>query len=71
MPAGPRAAEDEGYLLCYLYDQRTELSELVILDAQALEAPALARIKLPQRVPFGFHGTWSARESTSRAPRGC
>ena len=71
VPAGPRAAEDEGYLLCYLYDQRTELSELVILDAQAMEAPALARIKLPQRVPFGFHGTWSARESTSRAPRGC
>jgi carotenoid cleavage dioxygenase len=30
----------------------------VVLDAARFEAPPLARVALPQRVPFGFHGNW-------------
>ncbi|NDC86765.1 MAG: hypothetical protein EB088_14275 [Betaproteobacteria bacterium] len=36
---------------------------LVILDAQHLKAPALARIRLPRRVPQGFHGNWIKRSA--------
>ena len=37
--------------------------DLVILDAQHLQAPALARIRLPRRVPQGFHGNWIKRSA--------
>jgi carotenoid cleavage dioxygenase len=30
----------------------------VILDAARFAARPVARIRLPQRVPFGFHGAW-------------
>jgi len=32
----------------------------VILDARDHAAPPLARIHLPARVPYGFHGSWIA-----------
>ena len=49
---------DEGYLLSYMHDERSGQSEFVVLDASNLGKPALARVKLPQRVPNGFHGSW-------------
>ncbi|MFP6639260.1 MAG: carotenoid oxygenase family protein, partial [Myxococcota bacterium] len=36
----------------------TARSELVVMDASNFQAPPIARVKLPQRVPFGFHGSW-------------
>jgi hypothetical protein len=42
--------------LGYFYDRATERSELAILDAQTLQD--VASIKLPHRVPAGFHGNW-------------
>ena len=50
--------EDDGWLIGYVYDRAEERSSLVILDAsQPGEAP-IAEVLLPQRVPFGFHGSW-------------
>jgi carotenoid cleavage dioxygenase len=58
--AGADPDSDSGYLLCYVHDEGTEQSELVVLDASRFEAKPLARIPLPQRVPYGFHGSWIA-----------
>jgi carotenoid cleavage dioxygenase-like enzyme len=58
VPASKDGAEDEGYLLTYVYDRRTDRTELRILDASNLSGKAVATIKLPWRVPFGFHGVW-------------
>jgi carotenoid cleavage dioxygenase len=44
--------------MSYVYDTGQNRSELVILDAQDLGAPVLARVHLPVRVPYGFHGSW-------------
>jgi carotenoid cleavage oxygenase len=55
-PSSPDAAEDEGVLMGYVYDRPSDRSELAILDAQTLEG--IASIKLPHRVPAGFHGNW-------------
>lgn len=58
-PTGPAAApDDEGYLLTYLYDSATDASQLVIVDATDVAAGPVARVGLPQRVPFGFHAAW-------------
>ena len=50
--------EDDGWLLTVVYDATTDGSELCVLDAADLGRGEVARISLPQRVPFGFHGNW-------------
>ena len=52
------AGEDEGYTMGFVYDSANDSSDLVILDATNMAADPVARIHLPQRVPFGFHGSW-------------
>jgi carotenoid cleavage dioxygenase len=56
VPAG--RGEDEGYTLSFVYDEATNGSSLVILDAHDFAKPPVAEVPLPQRVPFGFHGNW-------------
>ncbi|HEY6598774.1 MAG TPA: carotenoid oxygenase family protein, partial [Pseudomonadales bacterium] len=51
-------AEDDGYLMTFVYDEGSAKSELVIIDAQDLSAAPLAQVFLPTRVPYGFHGSW-------------
>ena len=50
--------EDDGYVLTYVYDEARDGSDLVILDASRFAGPPVASVQLPQRVPFGFHGSW-------------
>jgi carotenoid cleavage dioxygenase len=56
----PTAAPDElsGWYIAYVYDPVRNGSDLVILDATDFAADPVARIQLPQRVPYGFHGNW-------------
>ena len=51
-------AEDDGYLLLYVYDKPSDTSEFVVLDAVTPDEAPIARVALPQRVPYGFHGSW-------------
>ena len=41
-----------------LRDEAAERSELIVVDAQHMEAEPVARVLLPQRVPYGFHAEW-------------
>lgn len=52
-------SEDDGYLITFTTDMATNTSEAYVIDATDVSGPPLARIKLPQRVPLGFHGTWA------------
>ena len=57
--ASPDAvSEDDGWLLTYVYDKGRDSSDLVVLDARDMSAEPVAVVALPQRVPFGFHGSW-------------
>lgn len=47
------------WLLTYVYDSADNASDLVLLDATDLEKP-VATVRLPGRVPAGFHGNWIA-----------
>ena len=51
-------AEDDGWLVTYVHDGNDDSAEFAVLDAQDLSRGYVARVKLPQRVPFGFHGNW-------------
>ena len=58
VPAEGAQSEDEGYLLSLVYNQETDKSDLIILNAKEPKSGPLATVHLPQRVPFGFHGEW-------------
>ena len=59
VPRTPDSPESQGYLLTAVYDASTELSELVILDAETLSEP-IATVPLKNHIPHGFHGGWSS-----------
>ncbi|MHA3018969.1 carotenoid oxygenase family protein [Mycobacterium sp. BMJ-28] len=58
VPGPGPADEDNGWYLGYVYDPDRDGSDLVIVDASDFGAGPVARIALPQRVPYGFHGNW-------------
>ena len=58
VPRSEDAAEDDGWVMSLVYDRTTDRSDLVILDAQDFSGEPVARVHLPQRVPYGFHGNW-------------
>jgi carotenoid cleavage dioxygenase-like enzyme len=55
---GDGSGEDEGWAMGLVYDDATGGSDVVILDAGDTAADPVARVHLPRRVPYGFHGSW-------------
>jgi carotenoid cleavage dioxygenase len=58
VPRTPDADEDDGFVLCPLYDGATDRSAIDVLDARAIDSTPLARLWLDARMPMGFHGNW-------------
>ena len=58
VPRRGATAEDDGYLVELL--MRDEDAALLILDATSMTE--IARLPLPQRVPYGVHGCWLDEE---------
>ena len=60
-PFAPRAgatAEDDGYLVSFVTDTRDWTSSCQVFDAQDIERGPIATVRLPHRIPAGFHATW-------------
>jgi carotenoid cleavage dioxygenase len=51
-------AEDDGWLLSFVTDRATDTTDLVVLDARDVAAEPVARVRIPRRVPIGFHANW-------------
>ena len=45
-----------GYVLNWVHDRGLDESAVVVLDGESLDE--VARVHLPRRVPFGFHGSF-------------
>lgn len=66
LPRDGAEREDDGHILAFVHDEKTWKSELQIVNAMTLELEA--SIKLPSRVPYGFHGTFmSANDLATQA----
>ena len=62
-------SEDDGWLLSYVFDEAAGIdprtgaartgarSELWVIDAKTMKN-VVAKVQLPQRVPYGLHGNW-------------
>ena len=64
-PGGPA---ESGFLVGYVWDSGRGRSEVVAFDTERAEAGPVARIRIPRRVPFGFHLSWfpeTAEEASS------
>ncbi|KAI1771238.1 carotenoid oxygenase [Hypoxylon cercidicola] len=71
VPRSNPETEDDGWLLTYVFDESQlndegecgdgAVSELWIIDARNMRN-IVARIKLPQRVPYGLHGAWFSED---------
>ncbi|MCV7230309.1 carotenoid oxygenase family protein [Mycolicibacterium komossense] len=58
VPRESATGEDDGWMMSLWWNPFTRLSELLIHDALHFGAEPVARVKLNQRVPMGFHGNW-------------
>jgi carotenoid cleavage dioxygenase len=64
-PSG--TAENDGWIISMVSDAGGSHSDLVILDAH--DMTETARVHMPRRVPFGFHGNWLPEGSDSMLTR--
>lgn len=58
LPGAVGAAEGDGHLVCLVYDEERDQSQIVLLNAQRVEDGPIATAGLEYRVPMGFHGLW-------------
>ena len=56
VPRPGATAEDDGWVLCLIWNGARRGSDLVILDASSLEEVAL--LELPLAIPYGLHGSF-------------
>jgi len=57
IPYGGPSCED-GFIATMWIDQEERWAELVFFDAKTFASEPVARVRLPRRVPHGFHGLW-------------
>jgi all-trans-8'-apo-beta-carotenal 15,15'-oxygenase len=57
VPRPGASGEDDGWVLCLVWNGARCASDLVILDAASLAEVAV--LELPLAVPHGLHGSWA------------
>jgi carotenoid cleavage dioxygenase len=58
VPRQAASAEDDGWVIVLDYDPERNASDFHVLDARNIAGEAVATVRLPHRVPYGFHGNW-------------
>ncbi|CAM0908167.1 unnamed protein product [Alopecurus aequalis] len=60
------ADEDDGWIISYVHDEGTNKSEVHIINTRRFGCGPIAKIALPQRVPYGFHGAFVSKGKRQR-----
>ncbi|KAM7513148.1 hypothetical protein LguiB_012023 [Lonicera macranthoides] len=53
--------EDDGWIISYVHNEDSNISEVYIIDAKKFTSEAVAKITLTCRVPYGFHGAFISK----------
>lgn len=70
VPRPHAEAENDGWLVTFVHDTTEDTSELAVINAQDMTSEPVARVILPQRVPYGFHGAWISEEQLTNGRSG-
>ncbi len=67
-PRDNSMAEDDGYLVCFVWNPVDARSEIQVFDCRGanLAQGPVARVLLPRRVPNGFHATFVSQATLNR-----
>ncbi|GLI66025.1 hypothetical protein VaNZ11_009730 [Volvox africanus] len=66
VPRTGATVEDDGYLVAYVYDSKADVSYMNIYNALTMSPTPVASLRMPRRVPYGFHGTWVTEEQIKK-----
>ena len=58
--------EDDGYVTNIVTDTKDWTSYCLVFNAKDVSLGPIAKIKLPHRVPYGFHGWWARGQDIYR-----
>ncbi|KAH7524180.1 hypothetical protein FEM48_Zijuj06G0091800 [Ziziphus jujuba var. spinosa] len=50
--------EDDGWIITFVHNEDTNLSQVYVIDTKKFSSDPVAKITLPCRVPYGFHGAF-------------
>ena len=58
VPKKSYSSEDKGWVMSIVHDENVDKSKLIIVDTENFDKKPVGEILLPQRVPYGAHGSW-------------
>jgi carotenoid cleavage dioxygenase-like enzyme len=53
-------------MLVHQHNTSTDVSSLAVYDARTMDSTPLATVRMPQRVPYGFHGLYITAEQLKK-----
>jgi len=68
-PFAPRVNakdEDDGYLVSFITNEKTQRSEIILIDSKRFEAGPVCRIELPHKLCSGTHACWASGADLER-----
>uniref|UniRef100_A0A0E0LUB3 Uncharacterized protein n=1 Tax=Oryza punctata TaxID=4537 RepID=A0A0E0LUB3_ORYPU len=63
VPKATGVYEDDGWIVSFVHDEETNISKVHIIDTRNFESGPIAKITLPQRVPYGLHGAFITKKT--------
>jgi carotenoid cleavage dioxygenase len=60
-------SEDDGYVVGVVHDEARRVSEAWVIDAQRFAEGPVAKVRIPTRIPYGFHSHWVSAADLQRA----
>jgi carotenoid cleavage dioxygenase-like enzyme len=68
-PADNQRSEEHGYVVTFVWNDQTREQQLQVFDAQDIGQGPVARVRIPHRIPPGFHACWmKPRQIASTGP---
>ncbi|KAM2868941.1 hypothetical protein FF1_016939 [Malus domestica] len=57
--------EDDGWVITFVHNEDTNISQVYVIDTKKISSEPVAKITLPRRVPYGFHGAFKPISSST------
>lgn len=58
IPTKDGLGEDSGWIVSWVHNEGTDVSQVLVIEAQKSKGEPVEKITLPQRATYGFHGTF-------------